>query len=58
MFLAQETAVCSWQNINWTVALVGLQALTLLYMVYAFRRIARNQSELAECIREKMDQDD
>jgi len=54
MILAQDGATCPWVAVNWQTVTVGLQILALVYLVYAFRRIARNQAEIADYIREKL----
>ena len=57
MILAQET--CGWfGSINLPVTSLLVQLLTLGYLVYAFRRIAKNQVELAEYLKRRLEKDD
>jgi len=59
MCLAQETA--HWAEnlpIHWELLMVVLQVVALAYLVYAFHRIARNQVELSQYVKEKLGKDD
>ena len=57
MILADEAA-CWTDQINWQVLLVFLQVIMLAYLVYGFRRVARNQVELAEYLKSQLEKDD
>ncbi|MBN2582784.1 MAG: hypothetical protein JXL80_06915 [Planctomycetes bacterium] len=46
------------ESIDLTKLMILLQFVGLLYLAFAFRRIARNQVELAEYLKSKLDKDD
>ena len=57
MLLADE----SWMlfgKLDLRALMLLLQLLTLGYMAFAFRRIARNQTRLAEYLKKKLDKGD
>ena len=57
MMLAGEP-VYWMERINWQLLAVLLQGVTLGYLVFAFRRIARNQVELAEYLKRMLEKDE
>jgi len=57
MVLAQEAT--SWiDKVDWRSLIVLLQVVMLGYLVFAFRRIARNQVELAEYLKRMLEKNE
>jgi len=57
MMLAQE-ATCWIDKVDWRLLIVLLQVVMLGYLVFAFRRIARNQVDLAEYLKRMLEKDE
>ncbi|NIA22471.1 MAG: hypothetical protein GWP05_11020 [Anaerolineaceae bacterium] len=57
MLLADESHML-FERLDWRALVLLLQLLTLGYLAFAFWRIARNQTRLAEYLKKKLEKDD
>jgi len=57
MLLADESYML-FGRFDWRALVLLLQLLTLGYLAFAFSRIARNQTRLAEYLKKKLEKDD
>jgi hypothetical protein len=59
LLIAQEgSTTCPWTVINWAAVAGLLQIVTLAYVVYGFRRVAQNQTQLEEYLKRLVEKDE
>lgn len=56
--LAQAESVLDGWSVDWPLVLVLLQVLTVGYLGWSLRKLARNQVALGDCLKRLLEKDD